>query len=298
MSDGERRLRVIAIGFAAVAMVVAIAAALVVTSRRDDAPAPAEPEKPALAPLIDKTVLATDVIKLQRKAIEPVVENGQTLGVKIKDPDLARMLGLEPQDIIVSLSGRPLSRETDVYDVIFNVSMMSGTTMYVEIMREGAPTLVRWKLDGDLRQARYANSGNTLGGLYGSGAYTPPPLPPPDPMLDAIEKVDGTHVKMPRATAEYVFGNPVATMKGMHVFQARKNGQPAGLKVLSVRPSSVFAKIGLQTGDTIEDINGIEVTTPDKALEIFMKLQKVSDVAISVTRRDGNPVQLHIAITK
>jgi type II secretory pathway component PulC len=247
MSDGERRLRVIAISFATVAMVVAIAAALVVMRRGDHAPAhaPNEPEKPALAPLLTKTVLAADVIKLQRKAIDPVVENGQTLGVKIKDPDLAHLLGLEPEDIIVSLSGRPLSRETDVYDAIFNVSMMSGTTMYVEITRDGVPTLVRWKLDGDLRQARYANSGNTLGGLYGSGAYTPPPPPPPDPMLDTIEKVDDTHVKMPRKTAEYIFSNPVSMTKGARVVPAIKNGKAAGFKVYAIRPSSVFAKIGL-----------------------------------------------------
>ncbi|HUS28518.1 MAG TPA: PDZ domain-containing protein [Kofleriaceae bacterium] len=273
----------------------------VVVMRRGHSAEPApvvakELEKPALPPIIDATVLATDVIKLQRNAVEPVVDNGQTLGVKVKDPELARVLGLDTDDVIVSLSGRVLTRDMDIYDAVFNVSMMSGTTMYAEITRAGTPTLLRWKLDGDLRQARYANAGNTLGGLYG-GTYTPPPLPPPDPILDTIEKVDDTHVKMPRKTAEHIFSNPMATMKGARVVPAVKNGQPSGIKLYAIRPSSVFAKLGFANGDTIEDINGVAITSADKALELYTKLPKLDQVKVTLTRR-GNPMQLTITITK
>ncbi|HTL35522.1 MAG TPA: hypothetical protein VL326_20480 [Kofleriaceae bacterium] len=297
MSVGERRLRLVAIAFAGVAMIVALVAAIHVM--RADKPAPPsvadEPDKPAVAPVIDKTVLATDVTRLQRKTVDPFVDNGQAIGVKVNDAELARALGLEPDDVITSLSGRPVTRDMDVYDVIFNVSMMSGTTMYVEILRAGTPTLIRWKLDGDLRQARYTNSGSTLNGMVGT--YTPPPLPPPDPMLDTITKIDDMHFKLPRKTAEYIFSNPVAMTKGGRVVPAVKNGQPAGFKVYAIRPSSVFAKIGLVSGDTIEQINGTEVTTPDKALEVYTTLQKANEVTIDLTRR-GNAMQLHIMITK
>jgi S1-C subfamily serine protease len=298
MSDGERRLRFIAIGFAAAAMLVALAAVIVVIKRGDDSAAPVakEPEKPAIAPIIDKTVLATDVIRLQRNAVEAVVESGQTLGVRVKDEDLSRALGFEPDDILTALSGRPVTRDTDLYDAIFNVSMMSGTTMYAEITRSGTPTLLRWKLDGDLRQARYGASGSTLGGVFG-GTYTPPPLPPPDPMLDTIEKVDDTHVKLPRKTAEHIFDNPMANMKGARVVPAIKNGQPNGLKLYAIRPNSVFARLGFTNGDTIQEINGTEITSADKALELYTKLSKTDEVKVTITRR-GNPMQLTITITK
>ena len=299
MSDGERRLRMIAIGFAGAAMVVALVAVFVVMKRGGDEP-PAltakEPEKPALAPIIDKTVLATDVIRLQRNAVETVVESGQTLGVRVKDAELSRALGFESDDILIALSGRPITRDMDLYDAIFNVSMMSGTTMYAEITRGGTPTLLRWKLDGDLREARYKSSGSTLGGVFG-GTYTPPPLPPPDPMLDTIEKIDDTHVKMPRKTAEHIFGNPMANMKGARVVPAVKNGQPNGLKLYAIRPNSVFARLGFTNGDTIQEINGTEITSADKALELYTTLQKVDEVKVTITRR-GNPMQLTITITK
>jgi type II secretory pathway component PulC len=299
MSDGERRLRIIAIGFAGAAMLVAITAAIVVMKRGGDSPAPVakEPEKPAIAPIIDKTVLATDVIRLQRNSVEAVVESGQTLGVRVKDEELSRALGFEPGDILTALSGRSVTRDTDLYDAIFNVSMMSGTTMYAEITRGGTPTLLRWKLDGDLREARYGASGSTLGGVFGSGTYTPPPLPPPDPMLDTIEKVDDTHVKLPRKTAQHIFDNPMANMKGARVVPAIKNGQPNGLKLYAIRPSSVFARLGFTNGDTIQEINGTEITSADKALELYTSLSKTDEVKVTITRR-GNPMQLTITITK
>ena len=277
-------------------MIVAIAAAVVVLKRGDHAAAPApvaKPEKPALAPIIDKTVLATDVVKLQRGNVEPAVG-----GVRVKDDVLAGSLGLQPDDIITSVSGRHVDRDLDLYDAIFNISMMKGTAMYIEVTRDGQSTLLRWHLDGDLRQARYSTSGTPYPSLFGAGsAYVPPPPDPPDPMLDTIERIDDTHVKLPRKTAEHIFGNPMATMKGARVVPAIKNGQPDGVKLYAIRPSSVFAKLGLTNGDTIEQINGTAITTPDKALELYTKLQKADVITIDITRR-GNPLRLTITITK
>ncbi|HSD89818.1 MAG TPA: type II secretion system protein GspC [Kofleriaceae bacterium] len=302
MSDAERRLRIIAIGFAGVALVVALIAVVIVVQRGDSAPKkPVDPPKPAVAPLSDHKVLATDVVRLQQHgAVEPVISNGQTSGVRVKDDALARSLGLESGDVITTLSGRPLLRDLDVYDAIFNVSMMSATTLYAEVLHDNTPTLVRWRLDGDLRQARYGASGSTLGLLGGTGSgglYTPPPPDPPDPLLDTIEKVDDTHVKMPRKTAEHFIQNPMAAAKGARVVPAMKNGKPDGLKLYAIRPSSLYAKIGLYNGDAVHSINGIDVSTPDKMLEAYMKLKDAKEFTLDITRR-GQPVTQVITITK
>src|SRR5262245_11996228 len=108
MSDGAR-FRIVAMGFAVVAMVFAIAGAVVVMKRGDEAaPAkPAEPPKPALAPISDRKVLAVDVVKLQRN-VKDVVKNGTTIGMRVTDTELAKALGLEPDDVITALSGRHL----------------------------------------------------------------------------------------------------------------------------------------------------------------------------------------------
>lgn len=288
MSEADRRLRVIALGFAGVAMVVAIAAAIIVV-RRDDTRSEAHAGG---AQVSDHTVAASDVVKLKRDAVEVVVENGSVKGVKVKDEALAKTLGLEPGDVIASISGRSITRDMDLYDVMFNVSMMNATTLYIEVTRAGAPVLLRWRLDGSLKDARYADRGSPLSSLY-----TTPSAPDPDPLLDTIEKIDDTHVKLPKATVDSLVANPMSYSKGARVVPAIKNGQPAGLKLYAIRPSSLYARLGLMNGDTISAINGEDVTSPDKALEVYSKLKTATEWKLDVTRR-GHPVELTITITK
>lgn len=296
MSDAvaPRRFPLVAMGFAVVAMVFAIAAVIVVLRRGDAAPAkPEEPAKPALAPISDRKVLATDVVRLQ-SSVDPVVVNGETIGLRIKEADLAQALGLEADDVITALSGRQLTRDHDIHDVVFNSSMMSATTLYVEVKRANETTLVRWLLDGDLRQARYGSTGLGSLGSY-SSLYTPSPAP--DPLLDTIERVDDTHAKIPRATLDKLMSDPTAMAKGARVVPAMRNGKPDGLKLYAIRPSSIYAKLNFTNGDTLHSVNGFELDAPDKALEAYTKLQKANELTFEVTRR-GKPVTLHIEITK
>ena len=69
---------------------------------------------------------------------------------------------------------------------------------------------------------------------------------------------------------------------------AVKNGKPDGFKLYAIRPSSVYAKLGLTNGDTLQAINGFELTTADKALEVYTKLREATSLEVEVTRR-GKP---------
>jgi general secretion pathway protein C len=63
----------------------------------------------------------------------------------------------------------------------------------------------------------------------------------------------------------------------------------------AIRPNSVFAKIGMQNGDTISSINGFDMTSPDKALEVYTKVRSASNLSVSLVRR-GQPVSMEYAI--
>ncbi|MBL7685873.1 MAG: hypothetical protein JNK65_07575, partial [Deltaproteobacteria bacterium] len=60
-------------------------------------------------------------------------------------------------------------------------------------------------------------------------------------------------------------------------------GKPAGLKLLSMTPTSIFAKLGLQRGDVIERINGSDVDM-QKGLELFNQLKGQKQITIDLNR--------------
>jgi membrane-associated protease RseP (regulator of RpoE activity) len=59
-----------------------------------------------------------------------------------------------------------------------------------------------------------------------------------------------------------------------------------------IRPSSLYARLGLLNGDTLVSVNGFELTSADKALEIYTKLREASRIEIVVERKG---VQLTLA---
>lgn len=290
MSDAvvSRRLPLVALGLAVIAVVITLIAVIVVMTR-DDAPTPTA----KLPSLIDHRAQATDVMKL-RDNVEVVVEAGRMKGVRVTDAALAKALGLVDGDVVTALSGRVLSDTSDVRDAMF--ASRRATTVYAEITRGGASTLLRWQLDGDMRNP----ANDTLGalGTASTGGILPsaPPVPD-DPLLDTIVKIDETHYQVPRATVDAWLANPMAVAKGARVVPSVKNGQANGFKLYAVRPSSPYARLGLHNGDTIHAINGFSLTTAEDALEVYTKLRGATKVELDITRR-GKPVALTIEVTK
>jgi general secretion pathway protein C len=141
------------------------------------------------------------------------------------------------------------------------------------------------------------------------GAAAPKPIAAAEPTEDkprdpndllaeveaGIKKNDDNNFEVDRSLVEKALANPMAFAKGARVVPAIKNGKPNGFKLYAIRPNSAFAKLGLMNGDTINGVNGMEITTAEKGLEIYQKVREQSNISISVTRR-GKPVTINYTI--
>ena len=65
---------------------------------------------------------------------------------------------------------------------------------------------------------------------------------------------------------------------------ATKDGKPEGYKLYAIQPASAFERLGLANGDTLRKINGFELTSADKALEIYTKLREATNLEVEITR--------------
>jgi general secretion pathway protein C len=112
---------------------------------------------------------------------------------------------------------------------------------------------------------------------------------------NGIKKLDDSNYEIDKSLVEKVLLNPMAVAKGARVVPSMKNGKPDGFKLYAIRPTSAFAKLGLSNGDTLQSINGFELTSADKALEVYTKLREATSLEVEVTRR-GKPVTLKYSI--
>ncbi len=135
-------------------------------------------------------------------------------------------------------------------------------------------------------------------------ASTEPTAAPADPNSEdalqaavdnGIKKIDDSTYEIDKSLVEKVLLNPMAIAKGARVVPAMNNGKPDGFKLYAIRPNSAFAKLGLTNGDTLKQINGFELTSADKALEVYTKLREATSLEVEVQRR-GKPVTLKYTI--
>jgi general secretion pathway protein C len=108
-------------------------------------------------------------------------------------------------------------------------------------------------------------------------------------MIDnGIKKIDDNHYEISKDLVDKVLLNPMGFARGARVMPAMSNGKPNGFRLYSIRPNSVLSKIGLENGDTLSAINGMELNSAEKGLEVYTKLRDATTLEVSLLRR-GKP---------
>lgn len=273
----------LAMATAGVAMGFALTAFVVVVTRSPNR------SEVGMVPF-ETAATAADVTKL-RDHVELVKEDAGAIGVRVTDERLRRALGLEVADVVSAINGRPMKQQTDVGEAVAGVRILDATSIYIDVIRDGEPVVLRWKLDEPLRRARADRDApnapvdpfaTQLGGTS-------------DPIVDQIIKVDDFHYAIPRTVVDQILANPMAMARGARAVPALSMGKTEGFKLYAIRPTSVYAKLGFSNGDLVRDINGFALDGPDKVLEIYSKLRDATSLEIALTRR-GRDETLRIEI--
>jgi general secretion pathway protein C len=79
-------------------------------------------------------------------------------------------------------------------------------------------------------------------------------------------------------------GNLDKLMTEIRIVPNFKGGQPAGMKVLSVKPGSVLAKLGIKRGDILEKVNGQDLDIKT-GMDLFSQMKDMKNFSLDVDRR-------------
>jgi len=64
-----------------------------------------------------------------------------------------------------------------------------------------------------------------------------------------------------------------------------EGNKSAGYRIAALRPGTTFEKLGFQGGDVLQQVNGLDVSTPDKMYTIFQNLKDEKKVTVSILRQ-------------
>jgi general secretion pathway protein C len=133
----------------------------------------------------------------------------------------------------------------------------------------------------------------------GSGptpSFTPPPVAEAKPaspnngLGTGIRATSENEYEVPRGEIDRTLANLNEVAMQARIVPAFKDGQAQGFKLFSIRPDSIYSKIGVQNGDVIRRINGFDLNSPEKALEVYSKLKEAGRIEIEI-ERNGAPIR-------
>ncbi len=121
-----------------------------------------------------------------------------------------------------------------------------------------------------------------------AAAAAPPAPAQKDPFaaeLDkGIKKTGNNTYEVQHSTLDSLLGNMGALARAARIVPETRDGKSIGFRLFSIKPDGPFGKIGLQNGDVISAINGLEMTSPDKALEVYTKLKTANHLSVGLER--------------
>jgi len=105
-----------------------------------------------------------------------------------------------------------------------------------------------------------------------------------DAVNRGVRKVGPNKYEIDRSLVQSFIANTAMAGRDAAIYPHTKNGKPDGFRLGRVRPGGIFAKLGMRSGDVLNSVNNMAITSLDKALEMFTKLQGANHMTIGLTR--------------
>ncbi|UQA60810.1 type II secretion system protein GspC [Polyangium aurulentum] len=117
-----------------------------------------------------------------------------------------------------------------------------------------------------------------------------------DPALAAkIHKISETQYDIERSAIDHILENQADLMRSARIVPEKEGDKVVGIRLFGVRPDSLLGTLGIENGDRLQSINGIEMNDTQKALEAYARLRSTDKLSVSVNRR-GKPMTIDFNI--
>lgn len=108
----------------------------------------------------------------------------------------------------------------------------------------------------------------------------------------AVQRLGENRFAVPRAAVENAAANPAALFSQARILPRYDQGKMVGVQLNAIRPGSLFAQVGIQDGDTVTQVNGVTVATPEDSQRVLEQFASGGALSVTVTGRDGQVREL------
>jgi len=211
------------------------------------------------------------------------------------------LAGLRVADEVIAVNGVPLSDRRTMSKAY--PLLKSARAITLSVRRGGEVITLNYRV----RRTRSSRIGGRSARRPPSSSPLGSSLPRPrsrrgrlnkeklEALKKQIKRIDDTHFEIKRALLDEVLRNQAELMRSARIVPEAKDGKVVGIRLYGIRQSSVLRLLGFKNGDSIQTINGKDITSPEKALKAYGELRTAKRFVVKIVRR-GKPLTLHIRV--
>ena len=162
------------------------------------------------------------------------------------------------------------AREQDLYRTGDTIQ----TAMVKEIHRGKVVLTVNGK--DEVLQMQEMESGKSTGGARMRTA---------GPRTSPSQTTRAQRISLRRSYIDQAMTDVASLMTQVKIQPHMEDGLPAGLSLSSIKPNSIFRRMGLRNGDVITGVDGTDISTVDDAMRLVDNLRSSSTLSVQLKRR-------------
>lgn len=101
--------------------------------------------------------------------------------------------------------------------------------------------------------------------------------------------------EMAESYRQRIYKDPTSLAQAVRISAQRVNGQLQGYRVSPGKDRQQFEQLGFKPNDVVTGVNGVELTDPGKAMELYKVMRTASEANFSVLR-DGAEITLVVGL--
>ncbi len=125
-----------------------------------------------------------------------------------------------------------------------------------------------------------------------AGPRSAAPAPPPAAVTSSppggeirVERLGDNQFAIDEAGVTQLTTNINQYMTQVRLIPFFEGNKSAGYRIAAIRPGTTFEQLGFQGGDVLQQVNGLDVSSPEKLYTIFQNLKDEKKVSVNILRQ-------------
>jgi len=100
-----------------------------------------------------------------------------------------------------------------------------------------------------------------------------------------VERLGDNRFSIDEAGVAQLTGNINQFMTQVRLIPFFEGNKSAGYRIAAIRPGTTFEHLGFQGGDILQQVNGLDIASPEKLYTIFQNLKDEKKVSVDILRQ-------------